>query len=265
MSRQSPRENRVLSTLFRAKRSKALPRVADGERVYAIGDIHGRLDLLDDLLDQIAIDDDARAPMATTLVFLGDFIDRGPDSRGVVERLRTIAGAGNRCIFLLGNHEEVLLRAIEGERGALSLFDRIGGRETLLSYGVSEEEYDNCLLGDLTDLMKARIPQEHVAFLRSAQAKYASGEYLFVHAGVRPGVSIDEQQDVETRWIRDEFLDYRGDFGRVIVHGHTISNDIEIRVNRIGVDVGAYRSGRLAAVGLEGADRWFLLSQAAPC
>jgi serine/threonine protein phosphatase 1 len=255
----------VLSSLFRAKRSKILPRVADGERIYAIGDIHGRLDLLDDLLDQIATDDDGRSPMATTLVFLGDFIDRGPDSRDVVERLRSIGQSGTRCIFLMGNHEEVLLRAIEGERGALSLFDRIGGRETLLSYGVSEQDYDHCLLADLTELMKAKIPREHIEFLKSAQAQYASGDYLFVHAGVRPGVAIDEQQDVETRWIRDEFLNFRGDFGRVVVHGHTISNDIEIRDNRIGVDVGAYRNGRLAAVGLEGADRWFLLSEVPPC
>ncbi len=251
----------MLGNLFRSKRNKALPQVAAGERIYAIGDVHGRLDRLNDLLDQIATDDDGRGPARTTLVFLGDFVDRGPDSRGVVDRLLAIAGSGADCVFLMGNHEEVLLRARDGDRGALSLFDQIGGRDTLLSYGVDARTYDHCTLADLQELIGASVPTAHLDFLRELRSHYVSGDYMFVHAGIRPGVELEEQKPVEMRWIRDEFLRHKGDFGRVVVHGHTISNDIEIRDNRIGIDVGAYRTGRLAAIGLEGVDRWFLLSE----
>lgn len=252
----------MLSKLFRKSRAVALPRAADGERVYAIGDVHGRLDCLNDILDQIATDDDGRGPARTVLIFLGDYVDRGPDSRAVVERLMAAEASDTPCIFLKGNHEEMLLRAAKGDRSILSTFDRVGGRETLISYGVSPELYDESGLADLPALIEEHVPPEHLAFLDRGQDHHLSGDYLFVHAGVRPGVELEQQKPTEMRWIRDEFLRFRQDFGHVVVHGHTVTNDIDVHHNRIGIDVGAYATGRLAAIGLEGADRWFLLSDA---
>jgi serine/threonine protein phosphatase 1 len=245
-------------------RRKAAPprvhRVPAGQRVYAIGDIHGRRDCLDQLLDRIAEDDAARGPAAaTTIVFLGDFVDRGADSRGVVERGMAIARTHD-CRFLMGNHEEVFIKAWEGDTAALRLFHRIGGRETLLSYGVAELEYDRADFETLTALMRAHVPADHIAFLRRFDDSFAAGDYLFVHAGIRPGRPIEEQDPADLRWIRTRFLDDPRDHGMMIVHGHTVTADVEHLPNRIGIDTGAYASGRLTALGLEGADRWFLSS-----
>ncbi|WP_375402490.1 metallophosphoesterase family protein [uncultured Sphingomonas sp.] len=250
----------MLSKLFRKARGGASPHTAPGERIYAIGDVHGRLDCLDDLLGRIAADQDGRGEMRTTLIFLGDYIDRGPNSRAVVERLMALEGSGTECLFLMGNHEELLLRSAKGDRGSLSTFDRVGGRDTLLSYGVSAEMYDHCSLADLPALIDEHVPTPHTEFLDRAATHHVSGDYLFVHAGVRPGVELTKQKPGDMRWIRDEFLRFRHDFGHFVVHGHTVTPEIDIQANRIGIDLGAYATGRLAAVGLEGADRWFLIS-----
>jgi serine/threonine protein phosphatase 1 len=233
--------------------------VPDGIRVYAIGDIHGRLDLLDALLDAIAADDRARGgALRTRYIFLGDLIDRGPDSRGVVERLMTLAEAGQGARFLMGNHEEVLLRALDGDVKALRFLVRIGGRETLLSYGIGEEEYRSHDYDDLLRIAIERVPAAHRAFLAGFEKWISVGDYLFVHAGIRPGVAIEEQAASDLYWIRDEFLRHRDSFGKMVVHGHSITEDIDVRANRIGIDTGAFASGRLTAIGLEGEERWFL-------
>lgn len=235
-----------------------MPRaIAAGERIYAIGDIHGRRDCLDDLLARIDDDDRARGPAATTLVFLGDLVDRGPESRGVVERLQQLSRL-RLCIFLMGNHEEVFVDAWEGDESAARLFHRIGGRETLLSYGVTPAEYDAADFARMITLLATHVPAEHVAFLRGFRDTHRSGDYLFVHAGIRPGTPIDEQRPADMRWIRDKFLDDPRDHGAIVVHGHSITPAVDERPNRVGIDTGAYASGRLTALGLEGTDRWFL-------
>jgi len=244
---------------FRRSPAPAAPPPAslpEGLRVYAIGDIHGRLDLLETLLARIGADDAARDACRTQLIFLGDLVDRGPESAAVVERAIGLHTAGAR--FLMGNHEEMLLRMLDGDIAALRAMVRVGARETILSYGVSEAAYDASDFEELAELFAARVPDEHVAFLRGCEDRILLGDYLFVHAGVRPAVPLGEQSPSDLRWIRREFLDCEDDHGYVVVHGHSISETVEERPNRIGIDTGAYASGRLTAVGLEGADRWYL-------
>jgi serine/threonine protein phosphatase 1 len=228
-----------------------------GERVYAIGDVHGRRDCLDTLIGMIDADDAARGRADTKLVFLGDLIDRGADSRGVVERAMHIAQSP-KTVLLMGNHEEILIRAWEGDRKAAGLFHRVGGRETLLSYGVTEAEYDSCDLDSLTELIGKHIPADHIAFMRRFIDQWQCGDFLFVHAGIRPGLPLEEQRPSDMRWIRREFLDDPRDHGVMVVHGHSITEDVDERVNRIGIDTGAFASGKLTALGIEGAEKWIL-------
>ena len=233
-------------------------RVPDGVRVYAIGDIHGRLDLLDQLLSRIDADDKARGDARSQIIFLGDLVDRGPNSAGVVQRALEISQDGRPTRFLMGNHEEVFLKALTGNTEALRFFVKIGGRATILSYGIGEADYDAMDYDALLPELIARVPQAHLDFLRGFENQIAIGDYLFVHAGIRPRVPFEEQSGGDLRWIRSEFLDFRGDHGAIVVHGHTITDDVEERPNRIGIDTGAFATGRLTAIGIEGGERWFL-------
>jgi serine/threonine protein phosphatase 1 len=228
-----------------------------GERIYAIGDIHGRRDCLDRLLVAIDEDEKSRAPADTTVVFLGDLVDRGNDSKGVIERVMQVSKA-RHCVLLMGNHEEILIRAWEGDRKATGLLHRVGGRETLMSYGVTAHEYDSGDIDDLTILVGERVPVAHIAFLRSFIDQWQRGDYLFVHAGVRPGVAFDEQRPSDLRWIRREFLEDDRDHGAMIVHGHSITEEVDVQPNRIGIDTGAFASGKLTALGIEGAETWVI-------
>lgn len=249
----------VLKLLRRAIEPTAPPaRLPEGERIYAIGDIHGRRDLLDDLLIRIDADDRARGGARTQLIFLGDFVDRGPDSAGVVQRAMELRDSGRPVRFLMGNHEEVFLKALGGSLEALRFFVKIGGRATILSYGIAAADYDAMDFDALLPALVAHVPQAHIDFLRSFEDRIAIGDYLFVHAGIRPRVPFEEQVGGDLRWIRSEFLDFRGDHGAIVVHGHTITDDVEQRSNRIGIDTGAFATGRLTAIGLEGGERWFL-------
>ena len=234
------------------------PEIPSGERIYAIGDIHGRLDLLDDLLIQIGADDGARGSAATTLLFLGDLVDRGPDSAGVVERVRKLAASEVNVRVLMGNHEEVFLAAVQGDLPALRFFCRIGGRETLISYGIDEEEYERLDYAELAERATSIVPTQHVEFIANFEDVITIGGYAFAHAGLRPGVPIADQQQKDTRWIRDTFLEHDGAFEAFVVHGHTILENVDERPNRIGIDTGAYMTGKLTALGLEGQDRWIL-------
>jgi serine/threonine protein phosphatase 1 len=250
----------VLKRLFgRTKEVEARTwSVPAGERVYAIGDIHGRYDLLSRLLDQIVVDDMARDHAETTLVFLGDLADRGMESRQVIECLMAINDSTVSAVFLMGNHEELLIRIWEGERSVAATFNRAGGRETLMSYGVSAEDYDACDLGELTDMVGRVVPRAHIDFLRSFRDYYQSGDYLFVHAGIRPGFAIEDQDPVDLRWIRRDFTGSGDDHGVMVIHGHTITDNVDEQPNRIGIDTGAFASDVLTAIGLERDRRWYL-------
>lgn len=239
----------------RAPRAHSVP---DGRRVYAVGDIHGRRDLLDALLDAIGADNAGRGPAETLVVFLGDLVDRGPDSRGVVDRLIAYSQGPVAARFLMGNHEEVFLRAVAGDLKALKFLIRIGGRATILSYGIGEAEYQSLDFEGLAAALQERVPPEHIAFLSAFEEWVEAGDYLFVHAGLRPGVELGAQRASDLRWIRDDFLLHRESFGKLVVHGHSITSGVDLRPNRIGIDTGAYESGKLTAIGLEGAERWFL-------
>jgi len=247
---------RNLVTRFRAS-STPKPSIAEGRRLYVVGDIHGRLDLLDQLLTIIDTDDSAREATETHLIFLGDLIDRGPHSAQVVERLRQLAAAAPGATrFLLGNHEEVFLAAVAGNEEAFRFFIRIGGRETVLSYGVSEEEYRQLDYPELLAAFRAKVPPDHVDFIQGFENLILDGDYAFVHAGIRPNVPLVEQREKDLRWIREEFLSARTPHEKVIVHGHTISTEPELLPHRIGLDTGAYVSGTLTAMGFEGSERW---------
>ncbi len=252
----------VWSRLFR--RAVAAPAPAagqfalpEGERLYAIGDIHGRLDLFDALLAQIEADNASRPVARTGLVLLGDLVDRGPDSAGVVARAMQLAAAPS-TVLLKGNHEELLLRLCAGDDKVSAPFHRIGGRDTLLSYGVSAEEYDACELSELPALAARVVPKAHRDFLTQASDYWRAGDYLFVHAGIQPGIPLEDQDAVNFRWIRHEFTSSDADHGMMVVHGHTITPEVDAWPNRIGIDTGAYASGVLTAIGLEGAEHWFL-------
>lgn len=235
-----------------------VPTVPEGVRVYAIGDIHGRMDLLELLFERISVDNAARGSAETRLIFLGDLIDRGPDSSKVVERVCQLCRMSANVNVIAGNHEEVFALALDGDSKAMRLFLRIGGRETILSYGVSEAEIDGADYAQLCALSQDATPDHHIAFLKNLSDVVEIGDYVFVHAGIRPGVPLDEQRVEDLRWIRSGFLNHDGDHGKIIVHGHTVTQEVDERPNRIGIDTGAFASGILTAMGLEGSHRWFI-------
>lgn len=235
-----------------------MPRGAEGWRAYAVGDVHGCLDLLDKLLAQIAADHAARPPARGLLVLLGDLVDRGPNSAGVVERVRTLTLAGFRVVALTGNHEEVLLRILHGEGDQVTGWLTYGGTETLQSYGLDPQEIAKLAPAEAQARIAAAVPSADSTFLASLGDSFRFGDYLFVHAGIRPGIPLAQQSLTDLRWIREPFLSDLRDHGMTVVHGHTISERAERVGSRIGIDTGAYASGRLTALGIEGQERWLL-------
>jgi len=236
--------------MFKPRPQRSGPRVPEGQRFYIVGDIHGCLDLFDSLVAAIE-EDDARAQSAeTTVVLLGDLVDRGPDSAGVVRLAREWSGQ-RKVRFLMGNHEEMFLQSFD-EIDVLRHFLRYGGRETLLSYGVSRKDYNRWEIEELFERLPEIVPQEERDFIETFEEKIVVGDYLLVHAGIDPRRSLDEQRRKDMLWIRERFLRHEGPLSHVVVHGHTIFDTIEHCGNRIGIDTGAYASGRLSALVLEG-------------
>jgi len=242
---------------FAPQRDKQ-PVGAAGYRAYVVGDIHGRLDLLEDLLAKIHAELQHHPVRKTLLVFVGDLIDRGPNSAQVIERLRTYRRQGIQTVFLLGNHEEVLLRIIAGEAELIAKWRWFGGSECLQSYGVDPAQFARLSEADALAAVRAAIPRAHVEFLETFGDTCRFGDYLFVHAGIRPGIQLELQSQSDMRWIRQPFLFDDSDHGFVVVHGHTITEDVEDLPNRIGIDTGAYRTGVLTALAIEGTERWFI-------
>jgi len=244
-----------LLSLFAPRNTPLKAHIPDNQRVYAIGDIHGRLDLLEIMLDRLASDEARRSPCKTTYIFLGDVIDRGPNSAGVVEKLIAVANE-RHARFVRGNHEEVLLQMLNGCANVARTFTRMGGRETALSYGLSEQEYNSSNFDDLAERLQPLIPKAHVAFYSAMEEMILIGDYAFVHAGIDPMLSLANQNLGRTRWIRKAFTSAPGPFEKVIVHGHSITPDIDLQRHRIGLDTGAYTSGVLSAMGFEESRRW---------
>lgn len=240
--------------------------VPEGTRIYAVGDIHGRLDLLTQLLDVIVAHDSLRPTVGTRqLVFLGDYVDRGPDSRGVIDLLLTGLPAGFESICLKGNHEAMMLDALKTPIPDARHWFGNGGRTTLESYGISCSPEDGYYDYDLlARRMREKIDGgPHEAFLKGLRLNYRCGSYYFVHAGVHPNRPLDQQREEDQLWIRDRFLYAPDDFGAVVVHGHTPTDEPEVCDNRIGIDTGAVYGGALTAVCLE-ADTHAILSVKAP-
>lgn len=234
-------------------------RVPQGMRIYAIGDIHGRLDLLDQLLTQIARDAASAPDLLKYMVFLGDYVDRGPESRGVIEWLASGPPPGFGAIHLRGNHEATMLAFLTDIRMGQGWLT-YGGDATLASYGLpapAEDAPDEHLL-QTQHRLATTLPPHHRAFLTGLRTSVTIGDYHFVHAGVRPGIPLDRQSGEDCIWIRKEFLESRANHGKIVVHGHTIALEPEIRTNRIGIDTGAFATNRLTALVLEGNDRRFL-------
>lgn len=222
--------------------------------VAAIGDVHGRLDLVDQLWPMIDAASRRSAARTRMLIFIGDYVDRGLQSAQLVERL--LQGfPGFTTVFLKGNHDETLLQFL-ADPAIGDVWRNFGGLETLRSYGVSHAAGKSW--AQTRSEFLTVFPRSHEAFFKNLQLYKAVGDYLFVHAGVKPRVPLAEQREQDLLWIRDEFLTSTVNFGRVVVHGHTPANAPEIRQNRIGIDTGAYMTGALTAVVLEGRGRQFL-------
>ncbi|MDR3514671.1 MAG: metallophosphoesterase family protein [Azospirillaceae bacterium] len=239
-----------------------------------MGDVHGERRRLEALLTMITADiaadiagdaDGLAAP--SVLVFLGDYVDRGAESRGVLDILCAMAmtaarGDGPVCRFLLGNHEAAMLAFIKDPVAGAGWLN-FGGAETLASYGVTPSVgvVDRARCESLRDQLLARLPPGHRAFLQSLESMVVLGDYLFVHAGIRPGIALEHQSQDDLLWIREPFLSSRRDHGKVVVHGHTVVDQPLILANRICIDTGAYDTGRLTALRLRGTDRHMIQTE----
>lgn len=225
-----------------------------GTRIYAIGDVHGRLDLLDEMHELIRNDAESAAPGTRLMVvYLGDYIDRGPRSREVIDRLLDNPLPPDfEIVYIRGNHEDIMLGFLDAGTRAASWF-RHGGHETLQSYGleaplpITEDEFPAA-----RQALGERLPAAHRAFLDATKVMHREGDYLFVHAGIRPGVKLEKQDSTDLMWIRHEFMDSEAHFGVCVVHGHTIEARPAITDQRIGLDTGAYYTGVLSCAAIEG-------------
>jgi serine/threonine protein phosphatase 1 len=235
---------------FRPRKEKPAPRVPQGVRIYAIGDIHGRADLLDRMLNCIDADLASNPIRVGIEVYLGDYIDRGPASRDVLDRLvarkRTF-----RTVFLKGNHE-TYLTSFATNPPILEEWQQFGGLETLMSYGIRPSINANATTqAQLAAALDQALPESHRRFIDNLKSSFTCGDYFFAHAGVRPGVPLAKQREEDLLWIRQDFLLYEEDFSKIVVHGHTPVPQPDVRPNRINIDTGAYATGRLTCLRLE--------------
>jgi serine/threonine protein phosphatase 1 len=224
--------------------------------VYAVGDVHGRADLLAQLLSEIDADLKAHPSPQAVHVFLGDYIDRGPDSRQVLDLL-IARSQRHETIFLKGNHE-VLVEEFLRDSESFAIWRDVGGIDTLLSYGIRPPPNpDANELAMLARRLAEVLPPAHRQFFRHLRRSFICGDFFFVHAGVRPGVPLSQQADEDLFWIRDEFLDSEKEFGKIIVHGHNPVMEVEFHSNRINIDTGAFVTGRLSCLRIESDEALF--------
>lgn len=254
-----PFNRSFLKSLFSGRPRGATSTVPAGERIYAIGDIHGCAGLLTQLHDRIAEDMAARGWARNHLVYMADYIDRGPDSRKVMALVQAENPAGFAKVHLRGNHEAMLLEFLENPvQGSGWLHS--GGDSVLREYGISAppefSPAENLALA-ARRLASAMLPGE-LKFIQNLNPCYRSGGYLFVHAGVQPDTPLESQSEQNMIWIRKLFLNYEKDFAVIVVHGHAICNAVDIKSNRIGIDTGAHATGKLTCLILERNNRWLL-------
>jgi serine/threonine protein phosphatase 1 len=222
-----------------------------GMRLYAIGDVHGRFDLLQDMHARIRDEIERDRPADWRILHVGDYVDRGPQSREVIERLVALGDTDDRVIALLGNHDAGMVDFLD-HADKSGLFATHGGRETARSYGVDADFGSDRLARWSADRLLSAMPPGHVEFLRSLPRSVAFGDYFFCHAGIRPGVPLARQDPEDLIWIRRAFLDSPLLHEKVIVHGHTPAAEPEIMPNRVNIDTGAYYSGILTAISMDG-------------
>jgi serine/threonine protein phosphatase 1 len=239
--------------MWKLRRTKApvtRPVVHDGLRIYAIGDVHGRADLLKKLFARIDADLQADPIAETMHVFLGDYIDRGKDSATVLDLLIERASS-HKMTFLKGNHELYLTEFLENPR-ILGAWAHYGALPTLASYGLAPTINANPQQqAELAARLGDAMPKSHSQFLASLKPSFICGDFFFVHAGVRPGTPLTRQSEDDLFWIRDDFLLHEEPFEKIIVHGHTPVREPDVRKNRINIDTGAYATGRLTCLKLE--------------
>jgi serine/threonine protein phosphatase 1 len=236
-----------LSVLRRKRPPLRLP---EGIRIYAIGDVHGRADLLERVFTGIDRHIAAHPIERPIQVLVGDYIDRGPNSREVLDRLIGRAKS-NEMILLKGNHETFILDFLRNP-SMLQSWSQMGGLETLMSYGlIPSLNADAQTQRDLVIALQATLPKTHVALLEGLQSSFSCGGFFFAHAGVKPGVPLADQREADLLWIRDEFLLYEGKFDKIVVHGHTPVRAVDMRPNRINIDTGAYATGNLTCIIIE--------------
>lgn len=245
-----------LRNFFRPPPPPRLPEVPAGARYYVIGDIHGRLDLYKALIGAIESEIASTQGLDIQVVLLGDLVDRGPDSAGVIERTRQWQQTRNVRV-LAGNHEEMFLAAFEKPE-ALRHFLKHGGFETVLSYGLSRQQMAKLSLEEIFERLPQIVPQWVRDYVADFETMIPAGDYVFVHAGIDPDVPLGEQKRSDLLWIRERFLSHEGPLEKVVVHGHTIFDRVMDCGNRIGIDTGAFRSGVLSALVLEGEQRRIL-------
>ena len=236
---------------LRLRRTKTQPRLPDGIRVYAVGDIHGRADLLNQMFAVLDADL-ASSPVRRSIeVYLGDYVDRGPHSGDTLDLLIERSHI-REAVCLKGNHEAYLLEVLR-DPTKLEEWQQFGGLQTLMSYGIQPSLYpDAAEQIELIRMLIKAMPGRHLKFLRSLKPSFVCGDFFFVHAGVRPGISLKEQEEADLLWIRDDFLESKANFGKYIVHGHTPVREPDIRPNRINIDTGAYATGNLTLLRIQG-------------
>lgn len=235
--------------------------VSAGERIYAIGDVHGCLAAFERLMRVIRDDTAERGALPTRIVLLGDLVDRGPRSVGVLDAAKRYATSSDRFIVLMGNHEQLMSRALEGRQDAMALWVGVGGAETLIDFGVDPALVREGASDALVEAAQRRVGPERLAWLLRLPLSYRSGDVVFVHAGVRRDVPVERQDARDLLWMREPFLSDEAPRSFMVVHGHTVyAEGPHWAPYRIGVDTGAYATGRLSAIGLEADRAWALSS-----
>jgi serine/threonine protein phosphatase 1 len=236
--------------LLASEKPKERPRVPSHWRIYAVGDVHGRADLLSEVFNRIDGDLSAYPTAKPLEVFLGDYIDRGAHSRQVIDLLIG-RQRGRETVFLKGNHEACALQFLNSS-AMLWQWKELGGAVTLRSYGISLRREDASSPHEISMALRQAMPESHQRFIQSLELSFTCGDFFFAHAGARPGIPLQKQSEQDLLWIRDDFLLHEEYFGKVVVHGHTPTHEPEVRPNRINIDTGAYATGRLTCMVLEG-------------